>query len=303
LFVTPDGKTSESVNSEGALIYQLMLQLLRDVLDVHLGSILNSVLTRYTTAVNSFFKARLLGVVMSAFSYNAMLTMQVLSMSQQSADSSYLRYVLFEVFSNSYCFTHSYDKRVAVIGLCSLLTQETLACEVSENLNAIFEIIITILSQKKEESAITTDTLASLWTRVDGSDADDEMLACLTQLTRAQLEHDYHSEESQGNLALGRMLTPLHQVDEYSHLKSILNGIRQRSPEALAKLIIPLSQDHREKLEQIVQSERVQVNHLAGENTTVRRKAKVKRVISPGHHEDATKIRPLLQHPSHKTSS
>jgi hypothetical protein len=299
LFVTPDGKTSESVNSEGALIYQLMLQLLREALDEHLSSILNSVLTRYSTAVSSFFKARLLGVAMSAFSYNALLTMQVLSMSQQSADSSYLRYVLFEVFSNSYCFTHSYDKRVAVIGLCSLLTQETLAREVSENLNAIFEIIITILSQKKEEPAVTADTFTSLWTHMAGSVADDEMLACLAQVTRAQLEQDYHSEESQGNLALGRMLTPLHQVDEYNHLKSILNSIRQRSPEALAKLIIPLSQGHREKLEQIVQSERVQVNHLGGENTTVRRKAKVKRVLSHGHygHEDGITIRPLLQRP------
>jgi hypothetical protein len=279
LFATPKGRESESCNSEGALLYQLMLQVIQGHLDAHLDQILSAVITRYTTAKQPFFKARLLGVVMSAFSYNAQLSMRLLGTSEQSSGVSYLKFVLFEIFSNSNCFMHSYDKRVSVFGLCSLLTQESVAPEVGENFNTIFQVIIAILSQSKDDSHTDVELLAQLWKQIEGSDSDDDALARLTQFTKSQFAQNFSNEEGQANLTLALLMTPLQKCDEYQHFKLMLNNIRRRSPEALAKLISPLDDEYRTKLEQIVQSERVQINQLTGENTSVRRKARAKKRV------------------------
>mmetsp|Transcript_18956 Transcript_18956/g.34321 ORF Transcript_18956/g.34321 Transcript_18956/m.34321 type:complete len:1053 (+) Transcript_18956:1737-4895(+) len=279
LSVAPNGKESESANSEAALIYQLMLHVFRDSMDEFLDSILSNTLVRYSTAKSAFFKARLLGVVLSAFSYNALLTMRIMSSTQHSEGMSYLKYILFEIFGNSQCFIQAYDKRVSVVGLCSLLMQDSLAPEVSENLNGIFEILITILSQSKEEPRLQAAVLSQLQATFEASDSDDDTFTQLTQYTKSQLSQTFDNEEGQANLSLVKLMTPLQQVDEYQHFKSILNGIRKRSPEALARLIAPLSAEHKQQLETIVISERVKINQLAGENTAVRKKVKAKKRV------------------------
>mmetsp|Transcript_9325 Transcript_9325/g.17852 ORF Transcript_9325/g.17852 Transcript_9325/m.17852 type:complete len:1052 (-) Transcript_9325:3984-7139(-) len=277
LFATPKGKESESVNTEGALIYHLMLQLLPESLDPFLEHILSNTLTRYTSAKSNFLKARLLGVVLNAFSYNAIMTMKLLGNSQQTAGMSYLKYVLYEIFANFNVFLHSYDKRVSVFGLCNLITQEELAPEVGEFLGTIFQVIISILSQSKDDNRTDIEMLAQLWRQLDGPDSDDDALARLTQLTKAQFAQNFNNEEGQANLTLALLISPVSKHDEYQFFKHMLNNIRKRNPEALMKLIGPLDADYREKLETIIQSERVQINQLAGENTTVRRKVKVKK--------------------------
>lgn len=279
LFVKPNGLDNEGVNNEAALIYQLLLHIFRESLDPYLEGILSDTMQRYSTAKQGFFKARLLGVVLSAFSYNALLTMQILGSTQTSQGFSYLKYVLLEFFANSHCFMQAYDKRVSILGLCSLLMQETLAPEVSESLNDIFTIIINILSQ--EDNRVQPEALTQLLASIDASDSEEETCSRIAKFTKSQLDKSSNSEEGQANVSLAKMLTPLQQVDEYQHFKAILTSIRKRSPEALVKLVGPLSPEHRTMLEHIVQSERVKISKIPGENTTVRRKAKVKRRVMP----------------------
>lgn len=276
LHAKPKDKECEATNSEGALVYQLMLEFLPGSLDVYLDSIMNAVIQRYHGAKQGFLKARLLGVVLCAFRYNAMLTMRLLGSTQVASADSYLKYVLAEIFANPGCFVHSYDKRVAVFGLCTLITQENVAPEVGASINAIFKAIIDILSHNNE-SHDDGEMLAQLLKHLEGNDSDDETLARLSQLAKGQFSSSFSSEEAQANLTLASLTTPLQKLDEYHHFKLILNSIRIRNPTALASLIGPLEDITREKLEVIVKSERVQINQLAGENTTVRRTVKAKK--------------------------
>ena len=94
-----------------------------------------------------FLRARLLNVINSAFIYNAQMTMRLLSSASTAEGSaSYLKFILAETVANVDCFTNSYDKKLLVLGIGTLIMEQDIPSEVTELLTSLFDLMITVLS-------------------------------------------------------------------------------------------------------------------------------------------------------------
>ncbi|CAG9332132.1 unnamed protein product [Blepharisma stoltei] len=285
MFATYKGKTRESVNSEGAILYQLALYNYAGYIDHQLNQIFSNAIVRYLQGTTqSFFKVRLLGIILAGFTYNTNLACSILS--QQSTDTgiTYLRFVLLQIINNSTLFVHSYDKRVAVIGLCSIISLSELPNDIAESISQIFEALIVILSQKMEDKGSKEKTKAmdalieQLFKSDEEDDFDNEIIVKGTKLLYGESGADALSktEENEANLLLSQINTPIQIIDEYEYFRGTLATIKSKNQENVKRLFAGLSPQRREQLLEIMQSQRVQVNDLPGENTIVRKIVKAK---------------------------
>lgn len=284
LFAQPKGKIREALNSEGAILYQLLLQMFSGILDHFLEKILSDVLTRYAqTQTNGFFKARLLGVVLSAFAYNSTLTSNILSNSNTNESITFLRYSIQEILRNYSLFAHVYDKKVSVIGLCSLFMTPNYPQDVFDNIIQIFDALIAILSNKpvvKEEAHKHKSPIDMLMENLFDSEDDDfdtEIFVKGTKLLYGDTEGlQEKREENEANLCLAALNSPINFIDEYSVFKNMVSSLSSTNKEFLINLTKNISPQRGQELVQIIQSKRVQINDLPGENTEIRKIVKVK---------------------------
>lgn len=255
LFSTYNSRANEAMSSEGAIILQLMLQDLPGAMDSLLERVLAKCLERYSRViVNEFFKIRLLGVVLSAIVYNPQLTQQILA-TQQSGDSSWLKFILTEIVANRAHFSHRYDRKLAVLGLCTLISHPVLETDVVRMLAPLFETIIIICSMSTRKPKTTKDM-----------DLDGEASNKKKRKTKAK-------EQAEAHYKMSLMLTQITSFDELEFFKQMLKKI-SASASGLKMLVGGLSAELLEDLEMLVKSKTVATNVLGG--SAVRKVIKAK---------------------------
>jgi len=261
IFAQYKGKTNEAANAEGALILQQILQTYIGMVDDSLESILSSAIQRFAQGINNnFFKVRLLGVVLSAVSYNAYATMNILGNATTQSNKSYLELILEQIFSLTFAFTHPYDRKVGSLGLCSIITQHSLPQIISQQLGYIFQALVDILSLKKEQPM-----------QVDTKDNEEGTLNLMVKGQAIK-----NSEELEANLALSTFQSPLQQIDEYDYFRSIIANLKQTSPDSLKLLVGQLNQIQVQQLTEIIQSKRIKLASAQQDEFEVRRIVKPK---------------------------
>lgn len=283
-------KINEAQCSEGAIIYQLMLQTLPGALDGLLDPILSKTLTRYMLGVRQgFFKVRLIGVVLSAFIYNTALTTSILSAGMINNSNSYLQYVINELINITSEFVHTYDKKVAVLGLIYLLRLDTIPQQILPLISQLFMSILRILTATKPTADIDMrpkDPMDDLIDSLIKDDDSDEELSDLDlsiqgtnllELARGKfLGGKLQNEEYEANLALSSVTSPLQEVDELEQFRSFMKQLNTTNPSALGILVGPLDSVQREVLAGLLKSHRVNLNSNTGEQSAVRRIVKAK---------------------------
>ncbi|CAG9324306.1 unnamed protein product [Blepharisma stoltei] len=261
-------RTSEAINSEAALIYQQMLHTFPGLIDGLIPQILSVTIDRMTSNVkHDFFMIRLLNVILASFSYNCQLSMSILSQTHCDDGENCLNFILQKITINSRNFSHAYDKKVAVIGLVSLISQPTFPEQVSNMLTVIFQVIIDILNPDAQLNKIKK-----------GKEKNNLEVVKTTKSTTISIKgiskKKAISEEEQANMALKALLTPMDEVDECTYFKNMMKTLQASNVEAIKYLVGSLNVIQAEILQKIIMSKRVQLNNF--NDTEVRRIVKAK---------------------------
>ncbi|CAG9315027.1 unnamed protein product [Blepharisma stoltei] len=285
LFAQPKGRIREGLNCEGAILYHLLFQTFPGQLDQYMDKILTDTFMRYAqSTTNNFFKVRLLDTILSSFTYNATLTANILSATQTAEGISYLRFSLLEIIKMANQFTHQYDKRVAVIGLCHLFMMPQMNNDIYELIDKIFDTVIVILSYKKptEEETKQKSPIDMLMENLFDSDEDSfdsEIFVKGTKLIYGGSGEDApgEREEKEANSILVNLFSPIFVVDEYNVFRTMVSQLHATNKDFMVNLTRNLSPVRGQQLVEIVQSKRIQINDLPGENTEIRRVVKAAR--------------------------
>lgn len=252
LFAVFKSKINEATNAEGALIFHQILFTFLGLIDELVPTILGYAVLKLSTIIRQdFFKARILGIILAAFSYNYELTSKILNSSYLPSGDSYMKFILKEIMTNTHIFKHPYDKKVAIKGLINFF----LHAEPQDKL-IIFQILIEVLSTNWKDVV----SLAQGF-KIDGKDVDLK-----------ENFKDFNSEELEANLALSTFIHPLVEFDEFGVFREMVKEFRA---EDLDKVIKSLNKIQVEKLMNVLKSKRVQIGNTA-EQTDVRRVVKAK---------------------------
>jgi hypothetical protein len=257
LFATYTSRACEAMNAEGAVILQIMLQELPGTMDKLLDRVVETALHRLSSKIsNDFLRVRLLGVVLSGFIYNAQLTQQVLA-AKQIGTSSCLSYFVTQIVQYRGGFTHVYDRKLAVFGLCTLLSHPMLETDVVQKLSILFETIVDICSRALQRPKPVHDM-----------DLD-------VGFSRKKRKTKQSKDESEANCKMASLLTQINDIDELEVFKRMLKSIAGSSSAGLKLLVGNMRPDMLKDLELLVKSKTVPTNLLG---TTV-----VRQVIRAKH--------------------
>lgn len=246
IFAKYQKRNSERENSEAALIFQQILQTFQGLVDNYLTIILSCTLQRLNTAIkHDYFRTRLLGVILSAFAYNTELTISILlNMQSQMGDSS-LDNTLKQIFINVQNFKQTYDKKIAIQGLCYLLVYQNLPDNMVISYSHLFKILIQILS-------------------------DDKSNLSKMAVEPAKQLKKLRTEETEANLVYRNMKTPLEEFDEFTHFREAIRLIQSSNPLKFPSLVGQLDQQQAEQLQTIIKSKRVVISSHKNPMTTTR---------------------------------
>lgn len=264
LFAKYRKKVSELVNSEATLIFQLMLCIFIGSLDSLLEPIISISLNRLLSDVkNEFFQVRILGVILASFYNNCQLAMSILARAMFNDTQTYLSYSLQRITALSKSFTHPYDKKIAVLGLTSILTQLSMPEEVSSQLSVIFQVLIDILSETTKPKKPKNKKKQLEVTKTQGT---------TISIKGASNKYKY-TDELQANFALKLFLNPIKEIDECTHFKDIIKGFQANNPGLLRYLVGSLNSIQVEMLQKVLMSKRVVIS---GDNVT-----EIRRIVKP----------------------
>lgn len=254
----PGTKAQEAKNSEAALIYQLMMQSLPAEMGQYLGAIFMSVMLRYNKPItNNSLRIRLLNTVMCGLSIDPQATMNFLASQHATEDRSLLGFVLDETCSLKEDYLHTYDKKIAVFGLCRAIQQESLLPEVVARLKSLFEAVIAILNATGTKS--DQQPKSSLDDILGGS--DDDELAINIQGTNLFSIGLKTTDDHEFNATMSLFVNPMYDTfDEYDCLRQMLSHLQSVNPEALRVLVAPLPQLRQKQLAELVQKRKVQTS-------------------------------------------
>lgn len=159
-------------NSEGALLLQLVFQILKgsDALNNGFEMILDFTFERMqSTPIDNILKKHLLGIFMSAMSYNADATLIYLERKQATQN------LVNEMFANKGKFKHSYEMKLFVIGLSEMLLSDNLPASLRPSFVKLFEEIIDMLaSEEKSEKKQQAQKAKKEVRAVESSDDSDD---------------------------------------------------------------------------------------------------------------------------------
>jgi hypothetical protein len=252
LFYKRKGRFYEFVNNEGCLVLHLLVQAFPSA--SVLPYIFQQVFVRYQQGVaQQFMRQRLLGVIALGFTFNAALTMQHLARPEENV----LGYFLEEIVKHSKHLTHTYERKVGVLGICSLLMQPSLHTEVTSRFSRLLEAAINICGwQPKAKQP-----------RVEGTGSAE-----LRKLKKLK-ERRMRAEEKDVCVLLDEFPTPIKGLDELQVLKTMLRTAFEASPDTFKTLIMSLSEASRAQVELLVQSKVVTLES----KTDVRKVVKARR--------------------------
>eukprot|EP00358_Blepharisma_japonicum_P001875 CAMPEP_0202954284 /NCGR_PEP_ID=MMETSP1395-20130829/50689_1 /ASSEMBLY_ACC=CAM_ASM_000871 /TAXON_ID=5961 /ORGANISM="Blepharisma japonicum, Strain Stock R1072" /LENGTH=136 /DNA_ID=CAMNT_0049669719 /DNA_START=1807 /DNA_END=2214 /DNA_ORIENTATION=- len=130
----------------------------------------------------------------------------------------------------------------------------------------------------KEKTKAMDALIDQLFKSDEEDDFDNEIIVKGTKLLYGEsgAEALSKTEENEANLLLSQINTPIQLIDEYEYFRGTLATIKSKNQENVKRLFSGLSPQRREQLLEIMQSQRVQVNDLPGENTIVRKIVKAK---------------------------
>mmetsp|Transcript_20231 Transcript_20231/g.37731 ORF Transcript_20231/g.37731 Transcript_20231/m.37731 type:complete len:1027 (-) Transcript_20231:5-3085(-) len=260
LFSSYSYKSNESMASEGAVMMQLMLQELPGAMDAVLERVIEKCMDRYSrTIVHEFFRVRLLGVILSAFVYNAHLTQQILAR-RSIGEASWLSFMLLQIVTYRSHFNHRYDRKLAVLGLCTLISHPILENDVVIRLPTLFETIVAVCSMSIRKPKTTQDM-----------DIDIEI-----SRKKKKKKTQRVKEQQEANYKMSSMITQVNDFDELEFFKQMLKTI-SNSPAGLKLLVANMKPELLEDLELLVKSKTVTTNVLGG--SVVRKVIKAKHVI------------------------
>jgi hypothetical protein len=258
LFANYNSRANEAMSSEGAIILQLMLQGLPRALDSCLERVLEKCFEKYSrTIVNEFFRVRLLGVILSAFIYDAQLTQQLMA-ARTIGDSSWLKFALSQIATYRSHFTARYDRKLAVIGLCTLISHPMLESDVVNMLSLLFETVVSIcsLSINKKQASQDMDLVVEISLK--------KKKQAKRKLKKLQ---DADARQSQ-------LLTQMNSIDELEFFKQMLKSIANSSS-GLKYLVGGMQPEMLKVLEQLVQSKTVALQGQEAVRKVIRAKRQV----------------------------
>ena len=282
LYSKKNNQIKESLNSEGCLLFQLLLHSFQGYFDNYLEKILSIVISRYSSpdVQHLFFKVRLLEIILAAFSYNFQLASSILLKSSTESGISYLRYILIEIINNYYGFKNPYDKKVAVIGLCQIFLQTSLPADVSELGNHIFETVILILSLGYNENTNSYGKISKIVDKLIEHDIDNltdsEIMVKGTKLLFGEKGFQENNEDTEATVMVTQLMSPMNECDEIAYFKDILNGLNTKNPAGIKATIAALNENRKKDLMNLVMSQRIKIVDLPGDNTVVRKIVKAK---------------------------
>lgn len=277
MFAIYKGKMNEATNSEGALLLQQILQIYNGIVDQYLNEILSAVVTKLNSAIKyPFFKARLMGVILSAFTYNCQLTFQILSSSSLSGQT-YLESILSVIVSDPSLFSLAYDRKIAALGLSTIITQQCLPPEISGSLTSIFRALIQILgtSQKKQGSLDMQTSMMAEERGKDTDESDDDVMMNI----RDKMFKDVGTEEMEAALALTTFISPVLDIDEYDTFRDLIKSYSTNSLFKLKTLAETLNKTELEELAIVLQCKKIRLTGFSSATTDVRR------IVRPKKHK------------------
>lgn len=159
-------------NSEGAILFQLIFQILSrsNAVDEFLDEILNQVMNRLTTMpMHSYLKRHLLLVFVSAMAYNPNSTLAYLDRNQLTEK------VFSQIVATSSGHINTYERKTFILGLSNVLYAEQLPQVVVSNLLRLIQEIIKMLNSLKEAETKELKKISKKEIkRKDDSDEDDD---------------------------------------------------------------------------------------------------------------------------------
>ena len=151
LFARPKQRHNEAVMGEGALLLQQALLTFPGILDASLEEIMKTCVSRLEQEIKRpFFYARLLGVFLAAFNYNSQSSTSYLSSIPTMSGDTALTVVINQINANIPQFIQPHDKKLAVVGICTLITMDPMPTEVASSLQMLFKSLIKILNVKAD---------------------------------------------------------------------------------------------------------------------------------------------------------
>ena len=276
LFARPKQRHNEAVMGEGALLLQQALLTFPGILDGSLETILKTCVSRLATEIKrQFFYARLLGVFLAAFNYNVQQSAAILSALPTMSGETALTVVINQINANIPQFIQPHDKKLAVVGICTLITMEPMSQEIANNLQMLFKALIKILNVKAEVNPASFSQGADpqrqtimnfLMDELSENDLEgfnQTQLESLSHEIMGNMPNEDKKEENESNQAVKQFITPLAFFDEFDHFRTVINGISQRSQAALAQLVGFLDPDEQKLLVEFLQTRRVPIGPQA----------------------------------------
>ena len=265
LFAKPKGEHNEAIMGNGALLLQQILMTYKGVLDSLLLEILNAAASRLGMQIqNTFFYARLLGVFLASFNYNAAMTCEMLNSIKIIEDQSALVTVIGTILQRIEVFNLAHDKKLAVLGICDILRLPSMPGEIASSLQHIFKALIQILSTKEDPTPAKMVEIGPTGERVNLMEFimnDEAMVGSKTGLSSQLLQAGSNDkkEENESRLSVKQIVTPLQNFDEFVHFREVIDSIRTNSPNGLQQLVGVLDESEQKKLVEFLQTKRVGV--------------------------------------------
>jgi hypothetical protein len=280
MFSKYKGKVNEATHAEACLILQVLMQCLIGSIDNFLPRILENTIIRLMQEINTnFLTARLLDTILCAFNYNAKLTFKILSDSRHTDGRSFLILVCEQILNNQDKFTAAYDKKMVVLGLCNVIQQQEIPAEITPLITPLFVHLITVLARldnKKQQDSMKID-VQHLYAGKLYIDSDEESSVSVKGSKvsiRGKSHNDLKNQETEAKLALGTIITPLNEFDEYDFFRQVIGNISKLG-QALQMLVSQLQKHQVEQLTEILQRKRVALINYPTQ-TDVRKVVKAK---------------------------
>lgn len=255
---------NEAGCTQGAvLLQQLLLISQMGTVDAVLRQIVEVVRRRYGQGCRqAFLRVRLLDTICAALNYSCEGTIGILGAAELT---DFMR----ELISQQDYFYHSYDKKLAIVGVVRLLCLNPLPAEVASAATALLASAIAIIRAKPPLVPVPISSLDLLEDLL--ADSEDEDLPLEPRSTSSQ------TEEAEACLLVNSMLTPIHDFDEIGALRSALSCIYQRNQGSAQALMGGLAGDVKKELGDILQCKRVRVAVSGADPSVLRKIVKAKR--------------------------
>jgi len=268
----------EANHCEGALLLQLVVQYLTPITPENYAEIFHACHLCYENSQRGFLKAKLGGVYLCAFIKDFEKTQEIL------AKIELLPFVLTLILDKVTLFEiHAYDRKVLILGLCSILRQTNLHPEIEARFQDIFNVVISLLKYVGHMEQDQADKYARL------KHGDQELKTSNQMLLKEFLDQkekpkkpktiddgtddeeedddddeyddspycDYTVERSEAATVVKYFETELKDKDEFDFFKESVLILRDARQDVIQKMVMDLPEKKVAFLKEVLQSKRI----------------------------------------------